>query len=126
MTAFSEVLGEGGKDPDLAVRVTDLEARVAALEAASPPPKPGDPPPPALAPDTTALELPAAALELPPVGALLTSSAIARATGTNPSGWSAWAANHPTGSIRQYGGGSFRVVVRSDRALRRISWERLA
>ena len=42
------------------------------------------------------------------------------------SGWSAWAANHATGSIRQYGGGSFRVVVRSDRGRRRISWERLA
>lgn len=126
MTAFSEVLGEGGKDPDLAVRVTDLEARVAALEAASPPPGPGDPPPPAPAPAAAELELPATALELPPVGALLTSSAIARATGTNPSGWSAWAANHATGSIRQYGGGSFRVVVRSDRGRRRISWERLA
>jgi hypothetical protein len=126
MTAFSEVLGEGGKDPDLAVRVTDLEARVAALEAASPPPGPGDPSPPAPEPAAADLELSAAALELPPIGALLTSSAIARATGTNPSGWSAWAANHATGSIRQYGGGSFRVVVRSDRGRRRISWERLA
>jgi hypothetical protein len=133
MTAFSEVLGEGGKDPDLAVRVTDLEARVAALEAASPPPGSGTPPHPAPATAAAELELPApalglpaAALELPPVGALLTSSAIARATGTNPSGWSAWAANHATGSIRQYGGASFRLVVRSDRGRRRISWERLA
>jgi hypothetical protein len=124
MTAFTEVLGEGGKDPDLAVRVSDLEARVAALEAASPPP--GDPPPPPPATAAAAMELPATVLELPPVGALLTSSAIARATGTNPSGWSAWAANHTTGSIRQYGGGSFRLVVRSDRGRRRISWERLA
>ena len=117
MAVFSEALADGGEDASLAVRVTDLEARVAALEAASPPPV--DPPPPAPPPA-------AAAQELPPVGALLTSSAIARATGTNPSGWSAWAANHATGSVRQYAGGAFRLIVRSDRGRRRISWERLA
>jgi hypothetical protein len=116
MTAFTEVLGEGGKDPDLAVRVSDLEARVAALEAASS--QSLDPPPPAPEPAS-------AALELPPIGSRLTSSAIARATGTTPSGWSAWAANHATGSIRHYGGGSFKLINRSDRGRRRISWERL-
>lgn len=116
MTAFTEVLGEGGKDPDLAVRVADLEARVAALEAASPPPS--DPPP--LAPVSADSDQ-----ALPPIGSRLTSSAIARATGTTPSGWSAWAANHATGSIRQYGGGSFKLINRSDRGRRRISWERL-
>ena len=116
MAVFTEALADGGDDASLAVRVTDLEARVAALEAASTPT--GDPkthaPPPA-----------AAAQELPPVGALLTSSAIARATGSNPSGWSAWAANHATGSVRQYAGGAFRLTVRSDRGRRRVSWERL-
>lgn len=117
MAVFTEALAEGGEEASLSVRVSDLEARVAALEAASTPS--GDPKPPSPAPVD-------AALELPPVGALLTSSAIARATGTNPSGWSAWAASHATGSVRQYGGGSFRLVVRSDRGRRRVSWERLA